>query len=70
MDAGSSAAARPQGFTLTIDRIFDAARELVFKAWVDPAHLAHIPRRSPMMSGTIIPFNFEGDEDGCRQSTH
>jgi len=39
MAAGSSAATRPGVFTLVIERIFDAPRELVFKAWTDPKHL-------------------------------
>jgi uncharacterized protein YndB with AHSA1/START domain len=29
----------PAAYTLVIERIFDAPRELVFKAWVDPTHL-------------------------------
>jgi uncharacterized protein YndB with AHSA1/START domain len=41
MAAGSSVAAVPAVYTLVIERIFDAPRELVFKAWMDPTHLAH-----------------------------
>lgn len=32
--------ARPNERTVVITRIFDAPRELVFKAWTDPSHLA------------------------------
>lgn len=39
MAAGNSVAASPAAYTLTIERIFDAPRELVFKAWIDPQHL-------------------------------
>jgi uncharacterized protein YndB with AHSA1/START domain len=39
MAAGSSAATGPAAYTLVIERIFDAPRELVFKAWTDPKHL-------------------------------
>jgi uncharacterized protein YndB with AHSA1/START domain len=41
MEAASRPKEEPQQFTLRIERIFDAPRELVFKAWVDPAHLVH-----------------------------
>jgi uncharacterized protein YndB with AHSA1/START domain len=40
MAAGSSVAT-PAAYALVIERIFDAPRELVFKAWTDPAHLVH-----------------------------
>ncbi|MBV8452778.1 MAG: SRPBCC domain-containing protein [Deltaproteobacteria bacterium] len=41
MAAGSSAVIEPAAYTLMIERIFDAPRELVFQAWIDPAHLVH-----------------------------
>jgi uncharacterized protein YndB with AHSA1/START domain len=37
--ASSSTAAARAAHVLVIERIFDAPRELVFKAWVDPKHL-------------------------------
>jgi uncharacterized protein YndB with AHSA1/START domain len=37
--ASSTAATGPAAYTLVIERIFDAPRELVFKAWIDPKHL-------------------------------
>jgi uncharacterized protein YndB with AHSA1/START domain len=37
----SSAAAAPADPTLVITRVFDAPRNLVFKAWSDPEHLTH-----------------------------
>jgi len=36
MPAESSAATQPENRTLVISRIFDAPRELVFKAWTEP----------------------------------
>jgi uncharacterized protein YndB with AHSA1/START domain len=39
MAAGSSTALGPAAYTLVIERVFDAPRELVFKAWIDPVHL-------------------------------
>jgi len=39
MAAGDSAAAEPTAYTLVIERVFDAPRELVFRAWVEPRHL-------------------------------
>ena len=36
-----SAAASLEERTLFIDRIFDAPREVVFKAWTDPEHMVH-----------------------------
>src|SRR6266851_226245 len=39
MAAGSSALTEPAANTLVIERIFDAPRELVFKAWNEPQHL-------------------------------
>ena len=39
MAAGSSVVTGPAAHTLVIERIFDAPRELVFKAWIDPRHL-------------------------------
>jgi uncharacterized protein YndB with AHSA1/START domain len=39
MAAGSSTVTRPAAYTLALERIFDAPRELVFKAWIDPKHL-------------------------------
>jgi uncharacterized protein YndB with AHSA1/START domain len=41
MAAESSAPTGPVASTLFIERIFDAPRELVFKAWIDPKHLVH-----------------------------
>lgn len=41
MAAGSSAATGPAAYALVIERIFDAPRKLVFKAWMEPAHLVH-----------------------------
>ena len=41
MAAGSSAATPSAAYALVIERIFDAPRELVFKAWIDPKHLVH-----------------------------
>jgi uncharacterized protein YndB with AHSA1/START domain len=38
MALGSSTATRP-AYTLVIERIFEAPRALVFKAWTDPKHL-------------------------------
>ena len=45
----SSAALRPERSELVITRIFAAPRELVFKAWTDPAHLRRWwgPKRFP-----------------------
>jgi uncharacterized protein YndB with AHSA1/START domain len=37
----SNPAAEPADRVLVITRIFDAPRELVFKAWTDPRHLVH-----------------------------
>lgn len=39
MAAGSSAGSAAAAYPLVIERIFDAPRELVFKAWIDPQHL-------------------------------
>ena len=39
MAAGSNLATEPANLVLVITRIFDAPRELVFKAWTDPEHL-------------------------------
>jgi uncharacterized protein YndB with AHSA1/START domain len=39
MAAKSSAAAESADRELTIKRVFDAPRQLVFKAWTDPEHL-------------------------------
>jgi len=41
MDVQSSAASQLSDRELTITRIFDAPRTLVFKAWTDPRHLAN-----------------------------
>jgi len=41
MAAGSKTFTEPAERTLIITRIFDAPRELVFKAWTDPKHLVH-----------------------------
>jgi uncharacterized protein YndB with AHSA1/START domain len=45
----SSAAPRPERSELVVTRIFAAPRELVFKAWTDPAHLRRWwgPKRFP-----------------------
>jgi uncharacterized protein YndB with AHSA1/START domain len=40
MAAGSSVASEPSDRVLVITRIFNAPREMVFKAWTDHAHLA------------------------------
>lgn len=40
MTEHSSAPTEPDERELVITRIFDAPRELVFKAWTDPAHMA------------------------------
>src|SRR5713226_3505963 len=37
---GSSPAQKPAMPALVITRVFDAPRELVFKVWTDPKHLA------------------------------
>jgi uncharacterized protein YndB with AHSA1/START domain len=39
--ATQSSVAEPSDRVLIISRIFDAPRELVFKAWTDPKHLVH-----------------------------
>jgi uncharacterized protein YndB with AHSA1/START domain len=41
MDARSSAATESADRVLEIERIFDAPRSLVFKAWTEPEHLVH-----------------------------
>lgn len=41
MDASNSVAAEPQERVLIIERIFDAPRELVFKAWTEPERMIH-----------------------------
>lgn len=41
MAAEPSTAASLEERTLFIDRIFDAPREVVFKAWTDPQHMVH-----------------------------
>ena len=40
MDAKNSAVTESDDRTLVIERIFDAPRNLVFKAWTDPDHIA------------------------------
>jgi uncharacterized protein YndB with AHSA1/START domain len=40
MDASDSAAAAARELELTVTRVFDAPRELVFAAWTDPAQAA------------------------------
>lgn len=40
MAATTSPAAQPNERTLLITRVFDAPRELVWKAWTDPEHMA------------------------------
>jgi uncharacterized protein YndB with AHSA1/START domain len=39
MGAGSSTATGPPDYTLVLERVFDAPRALVFKAWTDAKHL-------------------------------
>ncbi len=39
--AAGNQAANSADRTLTVTRVFDAPRELVFKAWTDPKHLAN-----------------------------
>src|ERR1700740_1702498 len=41
MGAGSNPVTEPADRVLVITRLFDAPRELVFKAWTDPEHLVH-----------------------------
>jgi uncharacterized protein YndB with AHSA1/START domain len=41
MVAGSSAVAETAERELVITRVFDAPRDLVFKAWTEPEHLGH-----------------------------
>jgi uncharacterized protein YndB with AHSA1/START domain len=41
MEARSSAATESAERVLEIERIFDAPRSLVFKAWTEPEHLVH-----------------------------
>ncbi len=41
MGASDSVAAAARDRELTITRVFDAPRELVFRAWTDPAQAAH-----------------------------
>lgn len=41
MDARSNATAEAAERALVITRVFDAPRTLVFKAWIEPVHLAH-----------------------------
>jgi uncharacterized protein YndB with AHSA1/START domain len=40
VEARNSPVTRPTDRTVVITRIFDAPRELVFKTWTDPVHLA------------------------------
>jgi len=39
MAAGTTLITEPAERVLVITRVFDAPRELVFKAWTDPEHL-------------------------------
>jgi uncharacterized protein YndB with AHSA1/START domain len=41
MGAASNPVTEPADRVLVITRVFDAPRELVFKAWTDPEHLVH-----------------------------
>jgi uncharacterized protein YndB with AHSA1/START domain len=41
MTAENSAATQMAERELVIERIFDAPRRLVFKAWTDPEHMVH-----------------------------
>jgi uncharacterized protein YndB with AHSA1/START domain len=41
VDAKRNPGAETDDRTLVITRVFDAPRELVFKAWADPAHAKH-----------------------------
>ena len=38
--SGSKSAANGVGMEVNFTRVFDAPRELVFKAWTDPKHVA------------------------------
>ncbi|HYT14944.1 MAG TPA: SRPBCC domain-containing protein, partial [Burkholderiales bacterium] len=40
MVATTSAAVQPNERTVVITRVFDAPRELVWRAWTDPRHMA------------------------------
>ncbi|MGH7907403.1 MAG: SRPBCC family protein [Candidatus Binataceae bacterium] len=57
MAAENSAATRPEERVLTITRIFDAPRDLVWKAWIEPERLVrwHGPRG---FKTTIITADF------------
>lgn len=66
MAARSSAAAKPSENALFIERIFDAPRDLVWKAWAEPERMAHWagPRGSTMTwcelgSGPGEPFGMD-----------
>ena len=39
--AATDPVTEPADRVLVITRVFDAPRELVFKAWTDPQHLVH-----------------------------
>jgi uncharacterized protein YndB with AHSA1/START domain len=41
MDARNKSVAEPKVTELVMTRILDAPRELVFKAWTDPKHMAN-----------------------------
>lgn len=41
MAAGDNLPTEPADRVLVITRVFDAPRELVFKAWIEPQHLVH-----------------------------
>jgi uncharacterized protein YndB with AHSA1/START domain len=41
MAAGNNLPTEPADRVLVITRVFDAPRELVFKAWIEPQHLVH-----------------------------
>ena len=40
MAASNNSPAEPTARTLVLTRVFDAPRELVFRMWTDPKHLA------------------------------
>ncbi|MBE1492582.1 SRPBCC family protein [Plantactinospora soyae] len=67
---------RPDSRAFTITRVFDAPRELVFRAWTDPEHLARwfgprgitVPRSTISMdvrAGGRWQLRMVGDDDGA-----
>jgi uncharacterized protein YndB with AHSA1/START domain len=61
---------RPVQHELRITRTFDAPRDLVFKAWIDPAHASHWwgPRHHP---ATVLEMDVRpgGNWRNCLKST-